>query len=55
MSFLRLKTVEIGYTFPKKWMEKIYSKGHAYLSVVTTSYVSLLSNCGIRNLVLIMV
>ena len=27
MSFLRLKTVEIGYTFPKKWMEKIYSKG----------------------------
>ena len=22
-----LKTVEIGYTFPKKWMEKIYSKG----------------------------
>ena len=22
MSFLRLKTVEIGYTFPKKWMEK---------------------------------
>ena len=27
MRSLRLKTVEIGYTFPKKWMEKIYSKG----------------------------
>ena len=28
MSFLRLKSfLEIGYTFPKKWMEKFYSKG----------------------------
>jgi len=27
MSFLRLKTIEIGYTLPKKWMGKIYSKG----------------------------
>lgn len=27
MSFLRLKTVEIGYTLPKQLMSKIYSKG----------------------------
>ena len=26
MSFLRCKTVEVGYTFPKKWFEKLYVK-----------------------------
>lgn len=33
MSFLRLKTVEIGYTLPKKWMDRIYTKNvRVYIS-----------------------
>lgn len=27
MSFLRLKNIQLGYTFPEKWMSKIKSKG----------------------------
>jgi len=27
MSFLRCKTIEVGYTLPKAWMNHIYSKG----------------------------
>ena len=26
MSFLRCKTIEVGYTFPKAWFEKLYVK-----------------------------
>ena len=35
MSFLRLKNAEIGYTFPKKWMQKIHmSSARIYLQGV---------------------
>jgi hypothetical protein len=26
-SYLKLKTVQIGYTFPRAWMQKIHSSG----------------------------
>lgn len=45
-SYVRLKTLELGYTFPRRWMQKVNIKS---LRVYFSGY-NLLTFCGLRNI-----
>ena len=45
-SYIRLKTLELGYTLPKRWMQKVNIKS---LRVYFSGY-NLLTICGLKNI-----
>ena len=45
-SYVRLKTLEVGYTFPRRWMQKVNIKS---LRVYFSGY-NLLTFCGLKNI-----